>query len=168
MAYCLTLSDTRISPANEWRVVIFTLYSESEIVTNLYKSLLNCGISKFSAFTLGTQGLGGREEIPAGMVHQIATMIKAETSNICRTQGRINLLIGQGTGSILLRTLTHMNGEKISSFLPQIARDLSLHRIEASEDHTSNCQMFRSKLEKGNFTFYADPTPTEVSNLKTS
>ena len=32
-----------ISLAGEWRDVIITLYSESEIVTNFYKILLKCG-----------------------------------------------------------------------------------------------------------------------------
>ena len=141
--------------------------------------LLKCGKGNFSVFALGTQGLGVRDEIPVGMVHQIATMFKIDASNICRSGGRKNLLTGQNTGSILQRPLILIWMEK-SNFLLQIAKDLSLHRTEASEDltiwwvigegHTmcGNCLIFKSQMKRGNFTFYADPTPTEVSTLNTS
>ena len=84
------------------------------------------------------------------------------------------------TRSLVLNVVvTHMNGEKISSFLLEIAKDISLHRTETNEDITicgaigeghsmsGNVAIFRSQMKKEHFTFFADPTPSEVSTLKT-
>ena len=71
-------------------------------------------------------GLGTREEIPSGIIHDICVMFKCDPAHVFRDGGKIRLLIGQDSGRLLLKPLTHMCGKEIVKYIPEFARDLSL------------------------------------------
>ena len=145
--HCLVLSDSGSSIAfcdeeymreiglqasGTWQGVLETLQTSSEITTPFYELTLKLEHGSYTFFALSTTGLGNRPEIPKGVMGDIARMFRIEPESICRVGGRVRLLIGQDTASLLLKPLTHVNDRAIADYLPAIARDLTIQRSPIS------------------------------------
>ena len=147
------------------------LQNTSEIITPFYQVTLKLEQGTCSFFALSIKGLGSREEIPQGIVSDIGKMFRADPSNICRVGGRIRLLLGQDTGSLLMKPLTHINSKEISKYIPDVAKDLSLQRTPISpmlavtgsigigDSMGQKTSVYSNTIKKEHYTFFNRPQP---------
>ena len=120
------MREIGIQATGQWQGVIETINSCNEVSLPFFKIAIKLEKGSYILFALATNGLGYRDEIPDGIIHDIAVMFKCDPMNIYKGGGRIRLLLGQDSGSLLLRPLTHLQGKEISKYLPDVAKDLSI------------------------------------------
>ena len=131
-------------------------------------------------FALATNGLGTIDQILAGIIHDIAVKFNCDPAHIFRGGGKIRLLIGQDSGQLLLKPITHMCGKEIVKYIPEYAKDLSLQTTPASpmlsvcRSIGQGCSMdkktsiFQCKVPKQHYTFFNDPSAIDVQYLQES
>ena len=101
-AHCITLSDTGSSIAftdesymreigiqatGQWQGVIETINSCNEVSLPFFKIAIKLEKGSYILFALATNGLGYRDEIPDGIIHDIAVMFKCDPMNIYKGGG---------------------------------------------------------------------------------
>ena len=122
-----------MKPAGSWKGVIETLYSQNEVKTPFYKLTLKLPEkSNFNVFALGGSNIGGRKEISTNVISQISAMFGVDPDCICSEGGSIQLLVGQDSRRSILKPLTKIKGREVSSYMPNIAKDLSLNTSMAT------------------------------------
>ena len=192
-ANCLMLSDNGSSIAfceedymaeigikclGQWDGWIETINSCTKVSTPFFKLGIKQKDSIYALFALGCTGLGTRDEIPAGIIHDICVMFNCDPNHVVRDGGKIRVLIGQDSGRLLLRPLTHMCGKEILKFIPEFAKDLSLQTTPASPmlsvagsigygcSMDGNASIFQCKIPRQHYTFDSEPSKLDLEVLK--
>ena len=139
----LTLSDTgstiaflvkgfaeklNMTPAGGWEGMIETLYSVQKVVSKFYKIRLVLA-DKTTRVILGLEcdSLGGRPALPPPLVEAVCKEFNYDAKNIFQSGGRITLLLGQDTQSLLLEKLPNLRKSSNPAF-----RDVSIQGTAAS------------------------------------
>jgi hypothetical protein len=155
-----------IPPAGEWKGEIETIYSTQTVVTNFYK--LSFGLKNKSSktvFCLETESLGSRAALPPDLVDDICKNFKVDKALVYKKAGRLELLLGQDSQSLLLSKTDNKPGAN------PFFQDISIQSSPASpwlsivgavgpgEGVTSRGRNFRNKIIHGNFGFNSNPPP---------
>jgi hypothetical protein len=155
-----------IPPAGEWKGEIETIYSTQTVVTNFYK--LSFGLKNKSSktvFCLETESLGSRAALPPDLVDDICKNFKVDKALVYKKAGRLELLLGQDSQSLLLSKTDNKPGAN------PFFQDISIQSSPASpwlsivgavgpgEGVTSRGRNFRNKIIHGNFCFNSNPPP---------
>ena len=97
---------------------------------------------------------------------------------ICKEGGELSLLLGQGTGNLLLKPVSDIKGKQVSKYLPEIVKDLSLQLTPASDKYSicgaigggdpmeTSCRLYKSSMKTGHFKFYSPQSPSDISVLR--
>ena len=182
IAFCdeTYMGEIGLKALGQWKGLIETITSCTEVTTPFFRLEMRLEDSTYVLFALGCNGLGSREEIPVNIINDICAMFKANPDHIFRGGGKVRVLIGQDTGSLLLKPLTHICGKAISKYLPDFAKDLSLQTTPASPMLSlagsigqgtamdGNTSVFACKVPKSHYTFFSEPEPSDLKLLQES
>ena len=168
------MGEIGLKATGQWQGLIEMINSCTEVTTPFFRLEIRLENSTYVLFALGCNGLGSREEIPQSIINDICVMFKANPDHIFRGGGKIRVLIGQDSGSLLLKPLTHICGKAISKYLPDFAKDLSLQTTPASPmlslagsigqgtSMDGNTSVFACKVPKQHYTFFSEPDAADL------
>ena len=76
------MGEIGVPAMGQWDGFIETINSCTQVSTPFYKLAIKLKESSYTLFALATNGLGNREEIPTGIIQDIAMMFHCDPANI--------------------------------------------------------------------------------------
>jgi hypothetical protein len=159
------MQEIGIRASGSWTGFIETINQCVEVTTPFFKLVIKLEEGSYTLFALGCNTLGSREQIPQGIIEDICKLFRANPTHVFRGGGKVRILIGQDSGSLLLKPLTHICDKPIAGYLPNFAKDLSLQTTPASSVLSVAGSIGKGCSMDGNTSLYRCNSPKQHNDF---